>query len=115
MLFDIKTYLVDDILVKVDRASMGVSLEAREPFLDHRIIEFSLSLPLSFKYKNKQGKYVIRKILHKYIPKNLIDRPKHGFAVPIYDWFKRDLKYLYLEYLNPEKIQREGYFNHYDC
>jgi len=112
MLFDIKSYLVDDILVKVDRASMSVSLEAREPFLDNKIIELSLSIPPNLKWKKEKSKWVLRKILYKYLPKELIDRPKHGFGVPIYEWFKLDLKELYIYYLNPKRIKKEGLLNH---
>uniref|UniRef100_UPI0026357042 asparagine synthase C-terminal domain-containing protein n=1 Tax=Sulfurihydrogenibium sp. TaxID=2053621 RepID=UPI0026357042 len=111
MLYDIKTYLPDDILVKVDRATMSVALEGREPFLDHKILEWTSMLPVEFKYKNGVSKYILRKILYKYIPKELIDRPKQGFGVPIYEWFKTDLKELYKEYLNPERIKKEGVFN----
>jgi asparagine synthase (glutamine-hydrolysing) len=111
MLLDLKTYLVDDILVKVDRATMSVSLEGREPFLDHKLIEWTSKLSAEFKYKNGKSKYILRKILYKYIPPELIDRPKQGFGVPIYEWFKKDLKELYLEYLNEERIKKEGIFN----
>ena len=111
MLLDLKTYLVDDILVKVDRATMSVSLEGREPFLDHKIVEWTSKLPSEFKYKDGKSKYLLRKILYKYIPPELIDRPKQGFGAPIYEWFKRDLKELYLEYLNEERIRKGGIFN----
>lgn len=112
MLYDFKTYLPDDILVKVDRATMSVALEGREPFLDHKLIEFTSRLPINLKYKNGISKYILRKILHKYIPKKLIDRPKMGFGIPLYEWFKNDLKNLYLEYLNMERIKKSGLFNH---
>lgn len=112
MMHDLKTYLPDDILVKVDRASMGVSLESREPFLDHKILEFSLRLPINLKYRNGVSKYLLRKIISKYIPKKFIDRPKMGFGVPIYEWFKKDLARFYKDYLNSERIRKEGLFNH---
>ena len=108
---DFKTYLPDDILTKVDRASMANSLEARTPFLDPKIMEFIASLPLNFKYRNGETKYILRKILYKYIPKKLLDRPKHGFGIPIDTWLKKDLKNLLLDYLSPQKINREGIFN----
>jgi asparagine synthase (glutamine-hydrolysing) len=111
MLYDLKTYLPDDILVKVDRATMAVSLEGREPFLDHKLLEWSSQLPVEFKYSKGVSKYLLRKVLYKYIPKNLIDRPKQGFGVPIYDWFKNDLKELYKEYLNYDRIKQGGIFN----
>jgi asparagine synthase (glutamine-hydrolysing) len=112
MLFDLKTYLPDDILVKVDRATMSVALEGREPFLDHRIVEWTSQLPVEFKYKNGVSKYLLRKVLYKYIPKELVERPKQGFGVPIYEWFKKELRELYMEYLNEERIKKEGLFNH---
>ena len=100
MLLDYKTFMVDDVLTKVDRASMAVSLEAREPLLDHKIIEFSAQIPSSLKYKNGVGKYLLRKILYKYVPEKLIDRPKSGFQIPLDEWLKTDLKYLLDKYLN---------------
>lgn len=111
MLYDLKTYLPDDILIKVDRATMSVSLEGREPFLDHKVVEFTSKIPVSLKYRNGISKYILRKILYKYVPKELIDRPKMGFGVPIYEWFKGELKGLYLEYLSKERIKKEGIFN----
>ncbi|MGB9855709.1 MAG: asparagine synthase (glutamine-hydrolyzing) [Caldisericum exile] len=111
MLYDLKTYLPDDILVKVDRATMSVSLEGREPFLDHKILEFTSRLPTKLKYKNGISKYLLRKILYKYAPQELINRPKMGFGVPIYEWFKQDLKNLFLEYLSQDNIKMDGYFN----
>ena len=111
MFYDLRTYLPDDILVKVDRATMSVALEGREPFLDHKIIEFTSKIPTDLKYKNGLSKYILRKILYKYVPRELINRPKMGFGVPVYEWFKGDLKNLYLEYLSPERIKRDGIFN----
>lgn len=83
---DIKTYLEGDIMTKVDRATMKVALEGREPFLDQHIIEFGLNLPDKFKHKDGKGKFILREILYKYVPKELIERPKQGFAIPIRDW-----------------------------
>ena len=111
MLYDIRTYLPDDILVKVDRATMSVSLEGREPFLDHKIVEWTSQLPSEFKYKNGKSKYILRKVLSKYIPIELVDRPKQGFGVPIYEWFRGELKELYLEYLDENRIKEAGIFN----
>lgn len=111
MYIDLKTYLPDDILVKIDRAAMGVALEGREPFLDNKIVEFSSTLPVALKYKNGESKYILKKILYKYIPKELIERPKQGFGIPIYEWLKGDLKILYQEYLNKDRIKKEGMLN----
>jgi len=108
---DFKTHMVDDILVKVDRATMSVGLEGREPFLDHKVVEYSSRLPLEFKYRNGISKFILRKILYKYVPPELVNRPKMGFSIPLYDWFRSELKDLYLEYLNKERIRREGIFN----
>ena len=111
MMQDIKTYMMDDILVKVDRATMSVALEGREPLLDNKILEFSACLPVRYKYNRGVTKYIIRKILYKYVPKNLIERPKQGFGVPIYEWFKNELRELYECYLSKEKIRETGIFN----
>jgi len=111
MYIDLKTYLPDDILVKIDRASMGVALEGREPFLDNKIVEFSSALPVALKYKNGVSKYILRKILYKYVPSALLERPKQGFGIPLYEWFKNDLKNLYKEYLNKDRIKKEKIFN----
>ena len=111
MLRDMQTYLPDDILVKVDRATMSVGLEGREPLLDHKLVEWTSTLPYEFKYRNGKTKYLLRKVLYKYIPPELIDRPKKGFEVPIYEWFKSDLKELYMEYLSDKKIKEGGIFN----
>ena len=111
MYYDLKNYLPDDILVKVDRATMGVSLEGRDPLLDHKILEWSSQLPLKFKYKNGKTKYILRKILYKYLPQELVDRKKQGFGVPIQEWFRNELKELYGEYLSEEAVKRIGIFN----
>ncbi len=92
MAIDYQTYLADDILQKVDRASMSVGLEAREPFLDHHVIEWSAKLPDSYKYQKGIKKYILKEIVHRYVPKNLMDRPKMGFAIPIEKWLYEDLK-----------------------
>ena len=111
MATDLKTFLVDDILTKVDRASMSVGLESREPFLDHRLVQYAARIPSSLKCKNGVSKYILRKILYKYVPRELVDRPKKGFVVPLSDWFKGDLYPLLMDYLNEDKIKREGIFN----
>ncbi len=97
---DYKTYMADDILHKVDRATMSVSLEGREPFLDHRIIEFVSRLPSDMKIKNGNTKWLLKQITHKYIPKKIMDRPKMGFGIPIEQWLKNGLKKYLEEYLS---------------
>lgn len=108
---DYKTYMVDDILVKVDRATMSTGLEGREPLLDHRIIEFVAQLPSQLKYNNGVKKYLLKKIVHKYIPKDLLDRPKTGFGLPVYEWLKTDLKEHLFYYINEEQLSRHDFIN----
>ena len=111
MAIDYQTYLPDDILQKVDRATMSVSLEGRDPLLDHRIIEWASQLPDNFKYSNGVKKYILREITHQYIPQTLLDRPKMGFAIPIGRWLQTELKPILEEYVNEEKIKDQGIFN----
>jgi asparagine synthase (glutamine-hydrolysing) len=107
MRIDYKTFMVDDVLTKVDRASMSVSLEGREPLLDHRIIEYMARVPVALKYKNNQGKYLARQILYKHIPPSLIDKPKAGFQIPLAQWLQKDLKPLVEKYLSPSRLDEE--------
>ena len=108
---DFKYYLSDDILTKVDRAAMTVSLENRDPFLDQNIIEYAAKLPIHFKYRNGINKYILKKILYKYVPKKMMERPKQGFAVPIFDWFKKDFSLLFNKYLAKDRLEKQGIFN----
>ena len=110
MLHDINTFLTDQVMAKVDRATMGVSLEGREPLLDNKILEYSSKLPIKFKYHNGTAKYILKKILYKYVPREMLERPKQGFGVPIHEWFKNDMKELYIDQLNEKKIAAEGIF-----
>ena len=111
LLVDYKTYLSDDILTKVDRATMSVSLEGREPLLDHRIIEFAAQLPDNFKYRNGEKKWILKQVVHKYLPKEMMDRPKMGFGVPLMEWFRDRLKDMFYYYLNEERLTKENIFN----
>lgn len=110
MLLDLDTYLPGDILCKVDRASMKYSLEARCPFLDKSIIEFSLGLPLEYKIKNNELKRILKDITFKYIPKELMDRPKKGFGVPIEHWLKNEFKEELWDYTDTNYLKRQGIF-----
>lgn len=107
-LFDIKHYLCDDLLVKVDRASMFHALEVRVPLLDYRVVEFALNLDLSLKYHHQTSKYLLKQVLYDYLPPTLFDRPKQGFAIPLADWLKTDLHYLIEKYLCADVVQTVG-------
>lgn len=112
MAVDYRTYMCDDILQKVDRATMSVGLEGREPFLDQHIVEWAAQLPIHYKYFDGQKKYILKQIVHKHIPKPLMERPKMGFAIPIEAWLKTELKELVHEHLSASRVQAHGLFNY---
>jgi asparagine synthase (glutamine-hydrolysing) len=111
MYLDAISFLPDDILAKVDRASMAVSLEVREPLLDHRLVELAWSLPLSMKIRGTRGKWVLRKLLHKFLPKEMVDRDKQGFGLPIDGWLRGPLREWAAALVEPRRIAREGWFD----
>lgn len=111
MLIDYKMYMQNDILTKIDRATMSMSIEGREPLLDHRLLEYAATLPLDYKIHNSGGKRILKDIVHDYIPKEIMERPKAGFSVPIDYWLSNDLAYYIDEYLNQKSLSESSLFD----
>jgi len=108
---DMVSYLPDDILVKVDRAAMGVSLETRVPLLDHRVVEFAAALPMAMKIRNGQSKWLLRQVLYKYVPKEMIERPKMGFGIPLEGWLRNELRDWVEALLDKQSLKEAGFFD----
>lgn len=109
--YDFSTYMVDDVLVKVDRATMHMSLEGREPFLDHELIEAIFSLEGLYKIRNGQKKFILKEIVHRYIPSKFVDRPKKGFSLPVKEWMRTSLKDYFLDSLSNYNLSQDTHFN----
>jgi asparagine synthase (glutamine-hydrolysing) len=112
MTMDFLTYLPDDILVKVDRAAMGLGLETRMPFLDHGVVEYALRLPLKYKFRNGTGKWILKRLLREHIPEAIFERPKMGFNIPLDHWLRAPLRDWAEALLDTSRLKREGFLDH---
>ncbi|WLH70097.1 asparagine synthase (glutamine-hydrolyzing) [Pseudomonas sp. FP2309] len=110
MAMDAQTYMADDILVKVDRAAMAASLETRSPLLDHRVVELAWNMPLHYKIRAGEGKWLLKQVLYRHVPKNMIDRPKQGFGIPLDSWLRGPLREWAASLLDSSRLESEGYF-----
>ncbi|MEN8148041.1 MAG: asparagine synthase (glutamine-hydrolyzing), partial [Campylobacterota bacterium] len=111
MAMDFQTFMADDVLTKVDRATMSQSLEGREPLLDHKIVEYMARIPITLKFKDNNGKHLLKKVLYNHIPERYYERAKSGFQIPLYEWLKSDLKPLLERYLDFERLEEGGIFD----
>jgi asparagine synthase (glutamine-hydrolysing) len=105
------SYLPDDILAKVDRASMAVALETRVPFLDHRVAELAARIPLAMKVRGGRGKHIVRELLYGLVPRELVERPKAGFGIPVGEWIKGPLRPWAEDLLDPARLRTDGWFD----
>jgi asparagine synthase (glutamine-hydrolysing) len=112
MVQDMRTYLPDDILCKVDRAAMGISLETRVPFLDPEVLSASGRLPTDMKIRGGQGKWILRQILYQRVPQELLERPKTGFGIPVGEWLRGPLRSWAEDLLSEENLRRDGLIDH---
>lgn len=111
MIYDIGHYLPDDLLVKMDRATMYNSIEGREPFLDHRLVKIACQMPVELKWRNNESKWILKQILSEYVPREMFTRPKMGFSIPIFNWFSQHMDVLFDYYLTKEKLDKTNIFN----